>query len=122
MGDRVPPSVVEAHAPYMGLVPSAPSWDAEVYSLAYAGSCWELYGMQRATDYPPYMHYTHTLRAPAHETFWQGWGMDEGNASTDCRTVRIDSSVSADGTTQTVAVNATMHLGGASTITNDQQR
>ena len=40
-----------------GLVASAPSWAAPDYGVAYAGSCWELYGNTRASDYPPYMHY-----------------------------------------------------------------
>ena len=86
VGDRVPPSVVHAPQPFMGLVPSAPSWAVADYDVAYAGSCWELYGNRRASDYPPFMHYRHTLTAPTPETFWHAWALDEGSAATNCST------------------------------------
>ena len=43
VGDAVPPSVVIADRPYMGLVPTAQSWGTAAFSTAYPGSCWELY-------------------------------------------------------------------------------
>ncbi len=109
-GDRVPPSKVVATKPYMGVIPGAPSWGDSAYDVAYAGSCWELYGLSKATDYPPYMHYRHSFTAPTKQSFWQEWGMDEGNLTNQCRTMSLSSSVSPDGTKQSVSVNATVHL------------
>ena len=110
VGDRVPASVVEAPQPFMGLVPSAPSWGMPDYNVAYAGSCWELYGNTRPSDYPPYMHYRHTFTTPQPENFWHAWALDEGSAVTNCSTTDIGSNVSSGGTMQLVAVNATMLL------------
>ena len=55
VGDPVPPSIVIADKPYMGLIPSAQSWASPAFSTAYPGSCWELYGTTQPSDYPPYM-------------------------------------------------------------------
>ena len=72
----------------------------------------ELYGNKKKTDYPPFMHYRHVLTNTAgqREGFWRDWGMDEGNATNNCRTTTITSGVNAAGTVQTVVVNATMLL------------
>jgi hypothetical protein len=109
-GDRVPPSKVVATKPFMGVIPEAQSWGMQNYDVAYAGSCWELYGLSKATDYPPYMHYRHTFTAPKQENFWQDWGMDEGNLTNDCRTMSLSSAISPDGAKQEVSVNATILL------------
>ena len=110
-GDRVPPSVVVATQPYMGLVPTTSSWSEDTYNTIYAGSCWELYGLSKATDYPPFMRYRHTMSASAAGAdFWHPWGLDEGNNETSCRSVSLSSSVSDGERVQHVEVNATMHF------------
>jgi hypothetical protein len=110
VGDRVPASVVKATQPFMGQIPGATSWTAPQYDVVYAGSCWELYGNTKKTDYPPYMHYLHKLSTTTAQVPWHQWGMDEGNATNNCRTTQITSTVSSDNTTQLVTVNATMLL------------
>lgn len=109
-GDRVPPSQVIADKPYMGLVGTTHSWGESSYDVTYPGSCWELYGMHQATDYPPFMHFHHELTANEPERFWRAWQMDEGNTTTSCRSVTMASTVTADNTRQTVEVNATIRF------------
>jgi len=111
VGDPVPPSVVIAEKPYMGLVPSAQSWASPAFSTAYPGSCWELYGTKKATDYPPYMHYKHNITAMVPEAkMWEEWRVDENpnTTATACRTLQAASSISNGGRSQLVSVNATI--------------
>ena len=69
------------------------------------------YGTTQPSDYPPYMHYKHTITAAVPEAqMWEKWLIDENanTTATSCRTLEVASSVSNDGRSQLVSVNATM--------------
>jgi len=54
VGDATRVSSLVIPAPYMGLLPAAQtkSWSEDVYQAAYVNSCWELYGITEAAQYP----------------------------------------------------------------------
>ena len=52
-GDPSRTSVVVVEQPFMGLLPSqTQSWSEAVYAKAWSNTCWELYGITHATQYP----------------------------------------------------------------------
>ena len=53
-GDASRTSVVVAEQPFMGLLPASQtkSWSEPVYAHAWSNSCWELYGVTQADQYP----------------------------------------------------------------------
>ena len=54
-GDPTRLSTVVVEKPFMGLLPAdqTTSWSEDVYSKAWSNTCWELYGVATAGDYPP---------------------------------------------------------------------
>jgi hypothetical protein len=54
-GDPTRLSTVVVEKPFMGLLPAdqTASWSEDVYSKAWSNTCWELYGVATAGDYPP---------------------------------------------------------------------
>ena len=44
-------SVVEATAPFMGLLPDMPSWDDPLFNTTRAGTCWEVGASEGRLEY-----------------------------------------------------------------------
>lgn len=73
-GDPKRVSTVVAEKPFMGLLPThqTNSWSESVYSKAVGNSCWELYGIEKANQYPT-SGSTYDMRVTADEPGAFSW-------------------------------------------------
>eukprot|EP00947_MAST-08B_sp_MAST-8B-sp1_P000586 g586.t1 len=78
VGDPSRVSTVVAAKPFMGLLPASQtsSWSEDVYSKAWSNTCWELYGIGKAENYPSSdMRYTINISTSEPGSIpWSNWG------------------------------------------------
>ena len=83
VGDPERLSEVVVPKPFMGLLPESQtsSWAEPVYSKAWSNTCWELYGIASADDYPQSnMRYTINISNPVpHAIEWGNWSTRQPN-------------------------------------------
>ena len=80
MGVKFDPSrtsVVTVKQPFMGLLPASQtsSWSEAVYAKAWSNTCWELYGITQAKQYPTNnMQYVINITTNSSNSIqWQDW-------------------------------------------------
>ena len=69
-------SIVVVDQPFMGLLPSqTSSWSEAVYSKAWSNTCWELYGITEANQYPSNdMNYLINITTNSSNSIqWKNW-------------------------------------------------
>merc|ERR1719198_341694 len=77
-------STVVVEKPFMGLLPpeQTRSWSEPVYSKAWANTCWELYGIQEAGNYPGSDQQTRIkIRNTNVHINWSNWSTRQANCS-----------------------------------------
>jgi len=81
-GDESRVSKVVAAKPFMGLLPAEQtnSWSEPVYASAWANTCWELYGIQEAGNYPSSdQRTTIKIRNDEDHINWSNWSTRQAN-------------------------------------------
>jgi len=80
-GDPARTSIIRIEKPFMGLLPpeQTQSWKEHSYSEAIANTCWEIYDLNEADEYPGTdMEYHITIATDFPGSFaWQDWGTEQ---------------------------------------------